>query len=265
MKKDLPLVFTAGILAIFICVMRAIAQAPGVQPEGSGVPMVSLERLQAKPSGPAPRTAEGKPDLSGIWTPESHFLGDISHGLKPGDVLPLQPWALKLTRERLSKDDPHANCLPSGIVRMAPFPWKIIQTPTLIVFLYEGNMHTYRQIFMDGRGHPADMDPAWYGDSIGKWEGNTLVVDTVGFNDKSWFDSLGHPHTDQLHVTERFTRPDLGHLNFEITIDDPGAYTRPFTLYAHSTLLANTEIIEYICAENNQDLTHIVGKGASVK
>jgi len=232
-----------------------------VQPEGAGVPMVSLKRLQSNKSGPVPRTSDGKPDLSGIWAPDAHFQGDISRALKPGESLPLQPWAAKVTQERLSKDDPHANCLPSGIPRMSPFPWKIVQTPKLVVFLYEGNMHSYRQIFMDGRGHPTDMDPTWYGDSVGKWEGNTLVVDTVGFNDKFWFDSLGHPHTEKLHITERYSRPDYGHLDYEFTIDDPGAYTKPFTLYAHSPLLENTEIMEYICAENNQDVSHVVGKG----
>jgi hypothetical protein len=161
----------------------------------------------------------------------------------------------------MSKDDPDANCLPSGIPRMTPYPWKIVQTPSLILFLYEGNMHSYRQIFMDGRGHPKDMDPTWFGDSIGKWDGDALVVDTVGFNDKAWFDDAAHPHTDKLHVTERYRRVDFGHMDFDVTIDDPGAYTRPFTLYGHSHLLEQTEIMEYVCAENHQqDLVHIVGK-----
>ncbi len=121
-------------------------------------------------------------------------------------------------------------------------------------------MHSYRQIFMDGRGHPKDMDPTWFGDSTGKWEGDTLVIDTVGFNDKFWFDDAAHPHTEKLRVTERYRRTDFGHLDFEVIIDDPGAYTRPFTLYGHSPLLVNTEIMEYICNENNQDPSHIVGK-----
>src|SRR3979490_1864145 len=136
-----------------------------VQPEGGGVAMGSLEPLKTKSSGPAPRTADGKPDLSGLWAPDPHFMGDFSAALKPGDVLPLQPWALKLTKERLPKDDPNANCLPAGVPRMAPYPWKVIQTPKLIVFLMEGNMHTYRQIFMDGRGQPKDLDPPRHADS----------------------------------------------------------------------------------------------------
>ena len=222
--------------------------------------MRSLERLKAKSSGPAPRTANGKPDLSGLWGPAPNFGRDISATLKPGEKLPLQPWALKLTQERLPKDDPEASCLPAGIPRMSPFPWKIIQTPQLIVFLIEGNVHTYRQIFLDGSGHPKDLDPTWYGDSRGTWQGDTLVVDTVGFNDKFWFDGIGHPHTEKLHVIERYRRPDSAHLEFEVTIDDPGAYTRPFTMYGQSPLLVNAEIMEYFCVENNQDVSHILGK-----
>jgi hypothetical protein len=237
----------------------------GINPAGGGVPMASLERLKTKASGPAPRAADGKPDLSGIWGPESHLIGDIAAALKPGDKLPLQPWALKLTRARLSKDDPNASCLPSGIPRQSPFPFKIIQTPKEIVFLVEGNVHTYRQVFMDGSGHPKDMDPTWFGDSRGTWQGDTLVVDTVGFNDKFWFDGIGHPHTEKLHVIERYRRSDAGHLDYEITIDDPGAYTRPFTLYGHSPLLQNTEIMEYFCIENNQDVAHILGKGTPAR
>src|SRR5579864_5650513 len=133
---------------------------------------------RAVPKGPVPRTRDGKPDLSGIWNPDRTFIYDISSALKPGDSLPLQPWAAELAKKRLSKDDPEANCLPTGVPRMAPYPWKIVQTPTLIVFLFEGNIHSYRQVFMDGRGHPQDIDPSWYGDSIGHWEGDTLVVDS---------------------------------------------------------------------------------------
>ena len=120
-------------------------------------------------------------------------------------------------------------------------------------------------VFMDGSTHPKDLDPSWFGDSRGKWAGDTLVVDTVGFNDKFWFDGIGHPHTEKLHVIERYRRTDGGNLNYEITIDDPGAYTRPFTLYGHSPLLQNTEIMEYFCIENNQDVAHILGKGTPAK
>jgi hypothetical protein len=220
---------------------------------------------QAKPVKPAPRTADGKTDLSGLWTPDRNFIYDIGSALKPDEALPLQPWALKLSKDRLSKDDPEANCLPAGVPRMAPYPWRILQTPTLAYFLFEGNIHSYRQIFMDGRAHPKDPNPTWYGDSIGKWEGDTLVVDTVGFNDKFWFDFAGHPHTEKLHVIERFRRPDFAHLEFEVTIDDPGAYTKPFTLVGHSTIETGTDIIEYICNENNQDVIHITGKDSELR
>jgi hypothetical protein len=226
------------------CVAAAIAVGQSTTPENK----------------PVPRTADGKPDLNGLWGPDRTFIYDITSTLKKGEALPIQPWAEKVTKERMSNADPEARCLPAGVPRMAPYPWKIVQQPKLMVFLFEGNIHTYRQIFMDGRGHPDDPDPTWYGHSIGKWEGDTLVVDSIGFNDKFWFDFAGHPHTEKLHITERYRRPDYSHLDFEVVIDDPGAYTKPFTMYGHSPLVENSEIIEYICNENNQDVGHIVGK-----
>jgi hypothetical protein len=127
-------------------------------------------------------------------------------------------------------------------------------------FLFEGNIHSYRQIFLDGREHPEDPNPTWYGHSIGTFEGDTLVVDSVGFNDRFWFDFAGHPHTEQLHTIERYRRPDSDTLEYEVTIDDPGAYTRPFTLYGRHTAATDTELMEYICSEYNVDVEHIVGK-----
>jgi hypothetical protein len=135
-----------------------------------------------------------------------------------------------------------------------------VQTKTHLFFLFEGNIHSYRQIFLDGRPHPKDPDPTWYGHSVGRFEGDTLVIDTVGFNDKFWFDFAGHPHTEKLHTIERYRRPSFGKLTYEVTIDDPGAYTRPFTLYGDHTYEIDNELIEYICNENNQDVSHIVGK-----
>ena len=146
------------------------------------------------------------------------------------------PWAEEVVKNRQSKEDPEANCLPSGIPRGSPYPWRIVQTPTHYFILFEGNIHSFRQIFMNGK-HPDDPDPTWYGHSIGHWEGNTLVVDTVGFNDKFWFDYKGHPHTEKLHTIERYTRTDLGHMSIEVTIDDPGAYTKPFTTVGRATLM----------------------------
>ncbi len=215
---------------------------------------------QTTEGGAAPRTATGRVDFSGIWSADRHFIFDIHDALKKGEELPLQPWAENLARERMSKDDPEAQCLPAGVPRQAPYPWRILQTETHMFFLFEGNIHSYRQIFLDGRTHPDDPDPSWYGHSIGRLEGDTLVVDSIGFNDRFWFDFAGHPHTDQMHVVERFRRPDFDHLDYEITIDDPGAYTRPFVLEGHSTYQHGDELMEYICNENNKDVPLIVGK-----
>jgi len=212
------------------------------------------------PTGKTPRTADEKVDFTGVWGPEHVFIYDISVSLDKGETLPMQPWAEKLTKEHMSKDDPEANCLPTGVPRQAPYPWRIMQSPDLIVFLFEGNIHSYRQIYMNRKEHPKELNPTWYGDSIGHFEGDTLVVDSVGFNDKFWFDFAGHPHTEKLHVIERFTRPDLGHLNYDVTIDDPGAYTKPFVMHGHSPLLQGEQLMEFICNENNKDVEHIVGK-----
>jgi hypothetical protein len=173
------------------------------------------------------------------------------------------PAAQALMDTRQSKDDPEANCLPTGVPRIAPYPWRIVQDPTHIYFLFEGNIHSYRQIFMDGKPHPKDPDPSWYGDSRGHWDGDTLVVDSIGFNDKFWFDFRGHPHTEQLHTIERYTRTDLGTLVNEVTIDDPGDYSKPFTLKFTARLRPNEELMEYICQENNQDPEHIKGKAGT--
>jgi hypothetical protein len=208
--------------------------------------------------GPAPTLRDGAPDFSGLWQGGGP-VNDIAEGLPPGETLPLLPSAVKIMEARRSQDDPEANCLPTGVPRQAPYPWRIVQTPTHIFFLFEGNIHSYRQIFMDGRKHPADPDPTWYGHSVGHFEGRTLVVDTVGFNDKFWFDFKGHPHTEQLHIIERFTRKNLGTLVNAVTIDDPGAYARPFTVTFTATLRPRDELMEYICNENNQDIPHVQG------
>jgi hypothetical protein len=203
---------------------------------------------------PPPRTADGKIDLSGVWHPGTSF-GNIGQ-------VPLQPWAEALRQERranLSKDDPEGYCLPAGVPRISPFPYKIVQTPGLIVYLDEGNVHSYRQFFMDGRGHPKDADQLWMGHSIGKWEGDTLVVDTIGFNEKTWLNGGGIPHTDRLHVVERFSRPDYDHLEIEITIEDPAAFTKPHNFKRVHTLMRGAELLEYVCNEFNIDKDRLVG------
>ena len=212
----------------------------------------------AQSNRPASRAAD-HPDLSGLWQGGGP-IGDIAQGLPKGESIPLLPSAKKIMDARQSKDDPQASCLPSGVPRIAPYPWRIVQTPTHIFFLFEANIHSYRQIFLDGRPHPKDPDPTWYGHSIGRWEKDTLVVDTVGFNDKFWFDFKGHPHTERLHIVERYTRKDAKTLVNQITIDDPGAYSRPFTVTFTAELAPpGDELMEYICQENNLDVTHLQG------
>ena len=216
-------------------------------------------------SAPVRRTSDGHPDLSGIWEPNvNRFLRDIAVDLKPGDV-PFQPWAKALYTARAdgshSKEDPDANCLPQGVPKIdaAPAPWKIVQTPDFIVIVYEA-FNLWRQIFMDGRTLAPDVNPTWMGYSTGKWEGDTLVVDSRGFNGKAWLDQVGRPSTDALHVIERFRRQDIGHMDLQITIDDPKAYTKPWSVHLELTLTPDTELIEYVCSENEKDLGHLVGK-----
>jgi len=212
-------------------------------------------------TGPTPHLPDRTPDLSGAWMGGGANSGDISKALKPGDSVKMLPWAQKVFDGRMAKDDPEAACLPFGIPRSAPYPWRILQTPTHYFILYEGNIHSFRQIFMDGRPHPPadELDPTWYGHSIGKWEGETLVVDTVGFNDKFWFDYLGHPHTEKLRTIERYTRTDLGNMRMEVTIDDPATYEKPFTTTGRARLMPKDELLEYICQENEQDAGHYSG------
>jgi hypothetical protein len=213
-------------------------------------------------SAKAPRLADGKPDLGGMWlVPGLKYLINIAADLK--DV-PFQPWAAAAYKEHvdtLGKDDPNNLCLPSGIPEKdaVTSPWKIVQTPGLIVILYESRT-IFRQIFMDGRPLPKDPNPTWQGYSVGHWDGDTLVVETSGSNGKAWLDTNGHPVTDALKVTERFTRKDFGHMDLAITIDDSKAYTKPWTVHENPTLQADDELIEYICEENNRDVGHFVGK-----
>jgi hypothetical protein len=221
---------------------------------GTVGPGAAAQRKDNAPKGPAPKMPDGKPDFSGVWNPTNFVaMGQPS----------LQPWADALYKERranLSKDDPEGHCLPAGVPRISPFPMKLVQTPSLVVMLEEGNVHSYRQFFLDGRGHPKDQDSLWMGDSVAKWDGETLVVDTIGLNDKTWLNGQGLPHSDQLHVTERYQRPDSGHLSVDITLDDPKAFTKPHTFNRTYALLTDWEIHEYVCNEFNIDVDHLVGK-----
>lgn len=225
-----------------------------------GAQLVSLGgtiKVAPPPIGPVPRLADGKPDMSGVWIRRDGNV-DIGTALPKGETVPLLPEALKVKEARQAKDDPVANCLPLAAPRSTPYPFRIVTAPTHVFFLYEV-MHGYRQVFMDGRKHPDDVDPSWYGHSIGHWDGDTLVVDTVGFNDKTWFDVTGHPHSEKMHTIERFTRTGLGTMKIDITIDDPGAYAKPFTLFVTASLMPGMELMEYICNENNQDVPYILG------
>ncbi len=216
-------------------------------------------------TAPTPRTADGKPDLTGLWSQPNgvKYTINLAADLKPGEVS-MTPWAAKLYEERqgnLSKDDPVGYCQLPGVpeVNAVPYPYKIFQLPGEIVFLYEA-IRNFREIFTDGRPVPPDPNPTWMGYSVGHWDGDTLVVETSGFNDKTWIDTGGHPHSDALHVTERFTRRDFGHITLQTTITDPKAYTKPWTASYEVRLMPDTELLEYLCTENNKDLQHLVGK-----
>ncbi len=247
--------------ALALTAMALAAQSAPATPQGRGGNVGLYQKQPPTPTGPAPVLADGTPDLSGVWLGSGSNDADIANprGLKPGDSVVMLPWAEALVKTRLSKDDPESNCLPAGIPRGSPYPWRIAQTPGIYFIVYEGNIHSWRQIFMDGRKHPEDAVPAWYGHSTGHWEGKTLVVDTVGFNDKFWFDYKGHPHTEQLHTVERYTRTDLGNMTIEVTIADPGTYTKPFTTVGRARIMAGQDLMEYICQEDNFDLQHISG------
>jgi hypothetical protein len=269
-RQTLAAVLVAGVVAVLAAQQRPPESTSGgndpnavTSPAGSGGLTRGRGRGAPAPEGPTPHFPDGTVDLSGVWQGGGP-VGDLEEGMPKGETIPLTPEARRLMASRRSADDPEANCLPTGVPRFAPYPWRIVQLPTHaktthIFFLFEGNIHSYRQIFMDGRKHPVDPDPTWYGHSIGSYDGDTLVIDTVGFNDKFWFDFRGHPHTDRLHTIERWTRKNLGTLVSEITIDDPGAYTRPFTVSFTARLRPNEELMEYICQENEQDVKHIQG------
>jgi len=242
---------------------------PGVPRNADGTP---------KLDAPAPKAADGTPDLSGIWKPLENrpcpaegcadmkvgqqFV-DIGWGLPGG--LPYQPWAAALTKTRMSelrKDDPNSQCLPTGIVRMhtAPLYRKMVQTPGLVIILNERQVW-YRQIFTDGRSLPADPLPTWNGYSVGRWDGDTLVVQSNGFRDGMWLDANGSPLTEAGTITERFRRLDYGTLDITVTVNDPKAYTAPWTTTIRHTLAVDTELIDYVCQENEKDVQRfVVGK-----
>lgn len=207
----------------------------------------------------APKTRDGKSDLSGIWhVTDRKYLFNLA--IDVGEP-PFQPWAAAQYKERqanASKDRPSGHCLPHMLTDAPLVPttvFKILQTPGVTLVLYE-EMNHFRQIFTDGRKLPEPTTGAWFGYSVGRWDGNTFIVDSTGFNDRGWLDDPGHPHTEALHVIERYRRPDLGHLEIQFTIDDPKAYTKPWSVTVPFELMPDIELIENIC-ENEKDQEHI--------
>ena len=211
------------------------------------------EKKHAPPTGPAPRTIDGKPDLSGLWwRPVTTDAG------KPG----FQARALAVAKQRMEvnrKDSPQSHCLPGAVLRLGPV-YELVQSRDILVEISDDDYPGFHQIYLDGRAHPKDPNPAWYGHSIGRWEGDTLVVDRLGFDDRVWLDQEGRPHSNKLHVVERYRRPDFGHLETVITVEDPGVLEKPFTTVQVSDLAPTEEIHEFICNENERDAPHLIGK-----
>src|SRR6266853_5338758 len=213
-------------------------------------------------SAPAPKTPDGKPDLSGIWAgTDDKYFRDLTVGGPPAPMLPWAEALFKARKENLEKGHPSERCIGHGVTDYDTLgaPRRIIQTPGMIAMLFEAYNH-YRQIFLDGRPLPKTTQPSYMGYSVGKWEGDTLVVETTGLNDVGWLDMNGHPQTESTHVTERFRRRNFGHIDLQITIDDPKAYSKPWTVaVAGLNFLPDEELVESIC-ENEKDFSHMVGK-----
>ncbi len=236
-------------------------------------------------SAPTPRASNSKPDLSGMWHTEStprpemeRLFGALGALSVPGDdPFEFSKYMLNLMVDFKPEDDPlrpefvpvlkkhgedasqnpTARCLPMGIpwIYGIPHPYKIVQAPGVTLVIYEGE--PVRQIFTDGRKHTPDPEPAWYGYSVGNWEGDTLVADSVGFNDRTWLDAFGHPHSEALHVVERFHRRDFGHMDLEVTVEDPKTYTRPIKVKYAETLVPDTDLLDNVCTENERDIAHL--------
>jgi len=254
---------TRGLLAALVagCASTATAYAQWDPFPWKNMPRTADGKVDL--AAPAKKASDGKPDLSGFWMPDGagvrHLL-NLAADLKPGEV-PLTPWAEEVLKERIAtngKDHPGARCLPSGIPEKLNIPdgLKVVQTPDLVVFLYESRT-IYRQVFLDGRPLPKNAQPTWMGYSVGRWEGDTLVVETIGQNGKTWLDMRGLPATEQIKVTERYSRPNIGRINIDVTIEDPKAYTKPWSVKLAWRLVPDTDLIESICEENNQAPLHI--------
>lgn len=241
---------------VVLVVMLFASAAPYAQ--WLNYPAPGIPRLaDGKPDlmAPVPRTTDGRPDVSGLWLPQQPYVKNRGTGSEPG-VVPFRPWAEalhKLRYDTFERDDPSARCVPGGVPRinLIPYPFRIISAPGRVVILYEISQ-IWREIFTDGRELPQDPNPTWMGYSVGQWDGDAFVVRSAGFNGLAWLDSAGRPTTDALHVTERFRRKDFGRMDLEITIDDAKAYTSPWTVVVPLAFQPDTELLEYICNENNK-------------
>jgi hypothetical protein len=262
-----------GILAVCVCLSTA-PRAQWLDYRSSATPRLPDGRPNL--NAPTPRTPDGKPDLSGIWDVvgdrvmptdgrvRSKYVYDIASDL-PGGA-PFLPWAKALHAERqraLGVGAPTEQCLPHGIpdaMLTRTLPFKIVQTPGVTIILFE-EFNNWRQVFTDGRPLPTDPQPAWLGYSVGAWEGDTFVITTTGFNDKSWLDAGGTPHTEALRTTERLTRTAFGHMEITFTFDDPKTFTKPLTVRVNQRLMVDQEMIEFICNENERSTEHIPKPG----
>jgi hypothetical protein len=247
-------------LATILCAMSLSLAAQWPNRPAPGIPRTASGNVDL--SAAPPRAADGKPDLSGVWQVQNgNALFYVTGSLKPDEI---RPWAAAIYEKRedeYRKDTDGIACLPPGPkagIGVGNTPMKIVQTPNLVLILYEYQT-IFRQVFTDGRGLPEDPNPTWMGYSVGRWDGDTLVVTTAGYNDRTTLDLAGHPHTEALRMTERYHRRDAGHLDLEVTFDDPKAYTRAWTLPAKFDLVPDGDLIEYIC-ENERDKPHLVGK-----
>ena len=239
-------------------------------PENTGAPNPGKARQAAVPAGPAPHLADGRPDFGGdgAWYPG--FSGNIAEerwkGVRSADKhvdVPFLPASIKIFNERvesLSKDDPEARCLPVGVPRYMfdPYPFQMVQTRDQVVFLFEGDNYLWRIVPLN-TSHPKKIRPTWLGDSVGHYEGDTLVVDVIGFNGKAWLDQAGHSQTERAHLTERYTRTDSMTLKYEVTIDDPGAYSKPWTTSNTIRWRPGFQLMESICQEDEKDSRHMIG------
>ena len=276
-------------VSMFAAAAVVAGQAQWLDYPVPGVPRLPNGKVNmtAKP----PRTRDGRPDLSGVWQTELATAEEIARRsdavanalVVPGDDFrtwnryflniladftpedaPMRPEARRLLERNIPAraESPSVRCLPQSIPRtdlMSYAPFKMIQTPDQITVLYELD-NTFRQIHTDGRKLPVNPQPTWGGYSVGRWEGDTLVVDVGGFNDRGWLDSMGHPRSEALRIQERFHRRDFGHMDLTVTIDDPVMYTKPFTVKATEVLLPDSDVLETVCNENEKDRAHLSNK-----